>query len=66
MTRLSTHWPAASLISQQAAAERLSVSVQTISRLIRRKELDAIRVGRNVRVTVESVEQFLSRKGVSQ
>jgi excisionase family DNA binding protein len=54
----------ASLISQQAAAERLSVSVQSITRMIRRRELDAIRVGRNVRVTVESVERFLAEKGV--
>lgn len=66
MTRVHTNWAAARLISQQAAAEQLSVSVQTVSRLIRRKELDAIRVGRNVRVTVESVEQFLSQKGVAQ
>ena len=66
MTRVHTNWAAARLISQQAAAEQLSVSVQTVSRLIRRKELDAIRVGRTVRVTVESVEQFLSRKGVTQ
>lgn len=60
------HLAAASVVSQRAAADRLSVSVQTVTRLIRRKELDAIRVGRNVRVTVASIERFLAAKGVTK
>lgn len=60
------HLAVPSVVSQQAAADRLSVSVQTITRMIKRGDLAAIRVGRIVRVTVESVEQYLSQKGVTQ
>jgi excisionase family DNA binding protein len=61
-----THQPPAYLVTQQAAADTLGVSVQTIARMIRRGELDSVHVGRNVRVTVESINAYLRAKGVTK
>lgn len=59
-TLTQKHW------TKQQVADLLAVSVQTIGRLIRNKELEAIRIGRQVRIPEESVLSYLARKGVSR
>ena len=51
------------LIKVQDVASRLSVSVRSVWRLISISELETVRIGKCVRVTAESVEDFLERGG---
>ena len=45
-------------VTRAQAAEELSVSVRTIDRLIRRGQLEAVRIGRCVLVSVASLERI--------
>ena len=53
------------LLSQAEVGEVLGVSVQTIGRMLKRKELEAVKIGRSVRILSESLERYL-RKGDQQ
>lgn len=46
-------------VRRDTASELLEVSTQKIDDLIAAHELDAIRVGRSVRVTVESLRRYV-------
>lgn len=52
------------LLTAGEVAEQLRVSTMTVYRLIRRGELPAVRVGRNYRVRVEDLDQYLSEQVV--
>lgn len=52
------------LLTREQAAERLSLSVVSVDRLRRLQELKTVKMGRAVRIPVESVSAFLLRKGV--
>ena len=52
------------LLTREQAAERLSLSVVSVDRLRREQELKTVKMGRAVRIPVESVSAFLLRKGV--
>jgi excisionase family DNA binding protein len=52
------------LLTREQAAERLSLSVVSVDRLRRQQELKTVKLGRAVRIPVESVSAFLLRKGV--
>lgn len=52
------------LLTREQAAERLSLSVVSVDRLRRQQELKTVKLGRAVRITVESVSAFLLKKGV--
>lgn len=52
------------LLTREQVAERLSLSVVSVDRLRRQQELKTVKLGRAVRITVESVSAFLLRKGV--
>lgn len=53
------------LLTRTEAAKLLSVSTQTVSRLIKGGRLVAVRVGkRHVRVTAASVEAYIIGKAV--
>jgi excisionase family DNA binding protein len=52
------------LLTAGEVAEQLRVSTMTVYRLIRRGELPAVRVGRNYRVRVEHLDQYLSEQVV--
>jgi excisionase family DNA binding protein len=52
------------LLTRQQAAERLSLSIVSVDRLRRAKELETVRMGRAVRIPSVSVAAFLLRKGV--
>jgi excisionase family DNA binding protein len=51
------------LLRLAAVAEQLDCSHMTVRRLIARGELTAVRVGRALRVTEESLAQFVRRGG---
>jgi excisionase family DNA binding protein len=51
-------------VTLQTAAEEMSVSVDTIERLIASKQLQAHRVGRAIRVYAESIEAYQRRQEV--
>jgi excisionase family DNA binding protein len=52
------------LLTQAEVAEVLGVSVQTVSRMVARGELETRRVGKRfVRVPAESLDRYLSEKG---
>lgn len=51
----------AALLTREQAADRLAVSVPTVDRLIARRELRAVRIGRAVRVRPADLERFLGR-----
>jgi excisionase family DNA binding protein len=46
------------LVSKQEAAQMLSLSVRAIERLIRRRHLDVVQVGRRVLIPVKSLAAF--------
>jgi excisionase family DNA binding protein len=52
------------LYSVREAAHRLGVHPETIRRLIREGRLDAIRVGRVLRVHREALDAFIARQRV--
>jgi excisionase family DNA binding protein len=53
-----------SLVSVRDVADQLGVHPETIRRLIHDGRLDAVRVGRVLRVHREAVEKFLARQRV--
>lgn len=58
------------LLSRRDAAQSLGITIQTLSRLIARGELQAYKVGGRVRIAPEALERFLENnqltmKGVS-
>ena len=56
--------PAPPLLTRQEVSERLKLSLVTIDRLRRRKELNCVKLGRSVRIPAESVTAYLLRNGV--
>jgi excisionase family DNA binding protein len=48
----------------QAVARHLAVSVKLVYKLARRRELEAVKVGRSVRILVASVREFIARHTV--
>jgi excisionase family DNA binding protein len=42
--------------------EVLGVSVQTIGRMLKRRELEAVKIGRSVRILSESLERYLRKE----
>jgi excisionase family DNA binding protein len=61
---MSKHAQQSALLTREEAAERLRLSVVTVDRLRRQQELQTVRMGRAVRIPVESVTAFLLKKGV--
>jgi len=59
----SPHEPE-SLVSVRDVADQLGVHPETIRRLIHDGRLDAVRVGRVLRVHRDAVERFLARQRV--
>ncbi len=49
--------------SVKAFASRIMVSVQTVYDMIARKEIAAIRVGKQYRIRVKDVEDYIGRQG---
>jgi excisionase family DNA binding protein len=49
------------LVSKREAAEMLSISVRVIERLIRRRQLEVVQVGRRVLIPVKSLAAFAAR-----
>lgn len=49
-------------ISPKEAAERLAVSTGTIRRLIKGGELAAYRFGKQILITVQSLDEYANRK----
>jgi excisionase family DNA binding protein len=52
---------AQSYIAPKAVAERLAVSVKLIYKLVAAGELKAVKIGRCVRVLMDSLQDFLDR-----
>jgi excisionase family DNA binding protein len=52
------------LLTREEVAGRLKLSLVTIDRLRRRRELEVIKLGRAVRITADSVTAYLLKKGV--
>lgn len=52
--------PIPQLLTRQNAAARLALSVVSVDRLIGRRELRAVRIGRAVRVRVADLERFVA------
>ena len=52
------------LLTRAEVAEQLKLSLVSIDRLRRRKELDCVKLGRSVRIPAESVTAYLVKKGV--
>jgi excisionase family DNA binding protein len=53
--------PNALYISRAQAAEKMAISIQTISKLIRTGRLPAFYVGRSVRIKVSDLESTIER-----
>jgi excisionase family DNA binding protein len=47
-------------------AQNLQISDDTIRRLIRRGEMDAVRVGKRLRIADWQIEEFLRRQSLSE
>lgn len=57
------HMPGQCLLSRREAAERLSISISTLNRLIGAGVFDVRRVGeRGVRITSDSVEKYIQSR----
>jgi excisionase family DNA binding protein len=50
------------LLSQAEVGEVLGVSVQTIARMLKRQELEAVKIGRSVRILSESLDRYLTKE----
>jgi excisionase family DNA binding protein len=58
----TTPAPTADLLTREAVARRLAISIPTVDRLIARRELKAVRIGRRaVRVRSADLERFVGR-----
>ena len=55
-----------SLLSLQDAAERLNCSIKTVRRIVKRGELPANLVGRQIRIEPRDVEFYLIRNKMPQ
>ena len=51
-------------ISPKEAAERLAVSTGTIRRLIKGGELAAYRFGKQIHITVQSLDEYVGRQKI--
>jgi excisionase family DNA binding protein len=56
----------AGMLSMNEVADKLGVSRETVRRLILRKELRAVRIGRQWRVTEEDLAAYLKRAGTTE
>jgi excisionase family DNA binding protein len=61
---MGDHVQAPLLLTRSEVAERLKLSLVTVDRLRRRRELEVIKLGRAVRIPAESVTAYLLKKGV--
>ena len=52
------------ILTVQEVADLLRVSTMTVYRLIKAREIHAMRVGRSYRLRETEVESYLSREGV--
>lgn len=50
------------LLTVHEAAEQLTVSVKTVRRMIDKGELDAVRIGRSVRIEQSELDSILNRR----
>lgn len=57
--------PSHRLLKVREAADDMSVSTRTVRRLVRLHELDAVRLGRCVRIKAESIDALLARGGAA-
>lgn len=57
--------PSASFLTVKEVGAQLRVSDRTIRRLIARGQLEAVRLGRSVRISPSSLERMLNRNEVS-
>ena len=55
--------PSARIVSVLATADELNVSPRTIWRLLAQEQLHAVRCGKTVRITRESIERFIEAGG---
>jgi excisionase family DNA binding protein len=55
------HGMADTLYTRRQAAERLTISVPTLDRLIRTGELPVVRIGRSVRLAESDLHAYLTR-----
>jgi excisionase family DNA binding protein len=53
------------MLTRQQAANYFGVSLSTIQRLISARELEAIKVGRSVRISEKAIKTFMDRKRFS-
>ena len=56
---------ASMMLTRQQAADYFGVSLSTIQRLIKTRDLEAIKVGRSVRISDEAIKTFMNRKRFS-
>jgi len=61
---MGNHVQAPMLLTREEVAEQLKLSLPTIDRLRRRKELASVKLGRAVRIPTDSVTTYLLKKGV--
>lgn len=52
---------AVGLLTREAVAERLALSIPTVDRLISRRALRAVRIGRSVRVRVADLQRYVEK-----
>lgn len=52
-------------LSPKEAAERLAVSTGTIRRLIKGGELAAYRFGKQIRITAQSLDEYVGRQKIT-
>jgi excisionase family DNA binding protein len=50
------------LLTRAEVGDVLGVSVQTVARMLKRKELEAVKIGRSVRILSESLERYLTNE----
>jgi excisionase family DNA binding protein len=53
------------LFSKKEISEKLNISVRTVDRLLKRRELEALRIGRLIRVTQDQLDQFLEKSALN-
>ncbi len=50
------------LISRKELAQQLSVSIATIDRMVARKELPALRIGKRILFEEKAIAEFLAKR----
>ena len=53
------------LFSKKEISKKLNISVRTVDRLLKRRELEALRIGRLIRVTQDQLDQFLEKSALN-